>query len=220
MASRFVPRVFNQTRGYASQAAIRPPIQLEGLAGKYASAAYVSALTRGEKNLAKLESDLKYFNDVLKSDSQDATKLRTFLTNPTVTAEARSKTISDLLASQKGGADELTRNLFDALSENGRLGLSEKVIEDFLQLTSAHRGEVIITITSAKPLDKSITSRLESSLKGSQFATTAGAKSVKFDYKVNEALQGGFSIDLGDRSVDLSVANRVNKLNALLRESV
>ena len=61
--------------------------------GKYASAAYVSALTRGEKNLAKLESDLKYFNDVLKS----------------VTAEARSKTISDLLASQKGGADELTR---------------------------------------------------------------------------------------------------------------
>lgn len=40
---------------------------------------------------------------------------------------------------------------------------------------------------------------------------------MKFDYKVNEALQGGFSIDLGDRSVDLSVANRVNKLNALLR---
>jgi len=77
--------------------------------GKYASAAYVSALTRGEKNLTKLESDLKYFNDVLKSDSQDAVKLRTFLTNPTVTAEARSKTISDLLASQKGGADELTR---------------------------------------------------------------------------------------------------------------
>lgn len=41
-------------------------------------------------------------------------------------------------------------NLFSALSENGRLGLSEKVIEDFLQLTSAHRGEVIITVTSAK----------------------------------------------------------------------
>lgn len=126
--------------------------------GKYASAAYVSALTRGEKNLAKLESDLKFFNDVLKSESQDAAKLRTFLTNPTVSADVRIKTISDLLASQKGGADELTRyviatnssNLFAALSENGRLGLSEKVIEDFLQLTSAHRGEVIITITSAK----------------------------------------------------------------------
>jgi len=49
-----------------------------------------------------------------------------------------------------------TSNLFDALSENGRLGLSEKVIEDFLQLTSAHRGEVIITITSAKVCDSDL----------------------------------------------------------------
>lgn len=84
-------------------------------------------------------------------------------------------------------------------------------------MTSAHRGEVIITITSAKPLEKSISSRLESALKTSQFATTGGAKSVKFDYKVNSSLQGGMTVDLGDRSVDLSVANRVNKLNALLR---
>ena len=73
---------------------------------------------------------------------------------------------------------------------------------------------------SPQPLDKSVTSRLESALKGSQFATTAGAKSVKFDYKVNSSLQGGITVDLGDRSVDLSVANRVNKLNALLRESI
>ncbi|KAL4402823.1 ATP synthase F0 subcomplex subunit OSCP Atp5 [Malassezia pachydermatis] len=220
MAFRFVPRVLNQTRGYASQAAVRPPVQLEGIAGKYASAAYVSALKRSDKDLAKVESDLKYFNDILKGQSAEAAKLRTFLNNPTLSGEARSKAVSDILGMQKGGSDALTRNLFEALAENGRLNLSEKVIEGFLQLTSAHRGEVIITITSAKPLDKSITSRLESTLKSSQFATTNGAKSVKFDYKVNASLQGGLSVDLGDRSVDLSVANRVNKLNALLRESV
>lgn len=167
-----------------------------------------------------MESDLKYFNDVLKSDSPDAVKLRSFLTNPTVPAQTRTSTISELLSKQKGGADELTTNLFNTLSQNGRLGLSEKVIEGFLQLTSAHRGEVIITITSAKPLEKSISSRLESALKTSQFATTGGAKSVKFDYKVNSSLQGGMTVDLGDRSVDLSVANRVNKLNALLRDSI
>lgn len=134
MASRFVPRVFNQVcPSFFSRSRITdtpdswlrlagrypPPDPAGGPrwyvasqlthTGKYASAAFVSALTRGEKNLAKLESDLKYFNDVLKSGSQDATKLRTFLTNPTVSAEARSKTISDLLSSQKGGADELTR---------------------------------------------------------------------------------------------------------------
>ena len=52
------------------------------------------------------------------------------------------------------------------------------------------------------------------------YSVNNGAKSVKFDYKVNSSLQGGITVDLGDRSVDLSVANRVNKLNALLRESI
>ena len=48
--------------------------------GKYAMAAYTSALTKGEKNLSKVESDLRYFHDILKSDSPDASKLRSFLT--------------------------------------------------------------------------------------------------------------------------------------------
>ena len=68
----------------------------------------MSALTKSEKDLSKVESDLKYFNDVLKSDSPDAVKLRSFLTNPTVPAQTRTSTISELLSKQKGGADELT----------------------------------------------------------------------------------------------------------------
>ena len=32
-------------------------------------AAYTSALTKGEKNLSKVESDLRYFHDILKSTS-------------------------------------------------------------------------------------------------------------------------------------------------------
>merc|ERR1711974_462972 len=77
----------------ASQAAVRPPVQIEGLAGKYAMAAYTSALTKGEKNLSKVESDLRYFHDILKSDSPDASKLRSFLTNPTVSSQTRTTTV-------------------------------------------------------------------------------------------------------------------------------
>lgn len=111
----------------------------------------------------------------------------------------------------------LYSNLFNTLSQNGRLNLTEKVIDGFLELMNAHRGEVVVTITSAKPLDKSLTSRLESALKQSQYATTNGAKSVKFDYVVKSSIEGGLMVEFGGRSVDLTVANRVNKLNALLR---
>ena len=90
------------------------------------------------------------------------------------------------------------------------------MIGGFLELTGAHRGEVKIVITSAKPLDKSFASRLESTLKSSKYATTEGAKTTSFEFKVNPAIQGGLTVDLGDRTIDLSVASRVNKFNALL----
>lgn len=67
-----------------------------------------------------------------------------------------------------------------------------------------------------QPLDKSSTSRLESILKSSQFASS-GNKTVKFAYKVNPSVEGGIVVDLGERSVDLSVRSRVAKLNSLLR---
>ena len=91
------------------------------------------------------------------------------------------------------------------------------MIDDFLQLISAHQGEVAIQITSAKPLDKSTISRLESSLKQSQFASSSDVQKVKFEYRVNPSIQGGLEVHFGDRTVDLSVSSRVNKLNALLR---
>ena len=40
-------------------------------------------------------------------------------------------------------------NLFQVLAENGRLGDTEKVIEGFLSLMTAYRGEVEVTVTSA-----------------------------------------------------------------------
>ncbi|WFD04630.1 ATP synthase F0 subcomplex subunit OSCP atp5 [Malassezia obtusa] len=219
MASRFVPRVLSQTRGYASQtAAVRPPLQINTLSGRYASATFVAALTKGEKTLDKVTNDLKGFHEVLGSSSPDAVKLRTFLNNPTISSENKDQVFSALTS--KGGADEVTRNLFDTLSDNNRLAITEKVIDDFLQLISAHQGEVTIKVTSAKPLEKSAISRLESSLKSSQYATASDIKKVKFEYTVNPSIQGGLEVHFGDRTVDLSVSSRVNKLNALLRESI
>ena len=114
-------------------------------------------------------------------------------------------------------ASYLCSNLFDTLSDNNRLNLTEKVITDFMELISAHQGEVTIQVTSAKPLDKTASSRLESALKQSQFANSSDVKKVKFAYSVNPQIQGGLEVHFGDRTVDLSVSSRVNKLNTLLR---
>lgn len=41
-------------------------------------------------------------------------------------------------------------------------------------------------------------------------------QSVKFSYAVNPAILGGLIVDFGERSIDLSVSSRVNKLNAAI----
>lgn len=54
-----------------------------------------------------MTTDLKGFHEALGSNSPDAVKLRTFLTNPTISASNKDQVFSAL--STKGGADEITR---------------------------------------------------------------------------------------------------------------
>ena len=106
------------------------------------------------------------------------------------------------------------------LAENGRLSETEKVIDGFQDLMSAYRGEVEVTVTSATPLDKSMVSRIESALKGSQIASKGDGKSLRIVQKVNPAIQGGLVVDFAGNTVDLSVASKLNKLNALLQQGI
>lgn len=52
------------------------------------------------------------------------------------------------------------------LVENGRLDLTDSVIEKFNEILMAHRGEVQCSVKSAKPLDKSMEQEISNVLKG------------------------------------------------------
>ncbi|PWN54169.1 putative ATP5-F1F0-ATPase complex, OSCP subunit [Violaceomyces palustris] len=219
IASRIAPRFLQATRGYASQAGVRAPKILEGLPGKYASSAYVAALSKDAKTLEKVESDLKAVSAALAS--AEGAKLQSFISNPTLSAAEKTKGLEQLLSTGKSGKpDTITHNLFQVLAENGRLQDTEKVIEGFLELMSAYRGEVEVTVTSATPLEKSIVSRIETALKASQIAQSGNGKTLKIIQKVNPSIQGGLVVDFGGRTVDLSVSSKVNQLNNLLQQGI
>ncbi|PWN97319.1 putative ATP5-F1F0-ATPase complex, OSCP subunit [Tilletiopsis washingtonensis] len=213
VASRIAPRLAQATRGYATATSVRPPLTLNGLPGKYASSAFVAAANKDSKTLEAVEKDLRAVQAALAGP--DAAKLRDFIGNPTLPSKEKVAGLDKLLG---GKENTITRNLFEVLSANGRMQDTSKVIEGFMELMSAHRGEVVITVTSAAPLDKAHAERIEKALKGS--AAAAKGKSLKVNYKVSAAIQGGLQVDFGDRSVDLSVQSRVQKLNALLAQGI
>jgi len=191
-----------------------------GIALKYADAAYSAALSKSPQVLTKVHTELNAI-----SKSIEATpELKAFVTNPTLSVKDRNAGLPVLYARAEGtGAKkealtDITKNLFGLLSENGRLAETAGVIEGFNELVAKRKGELNIIVTSAVPLSRDILARLEAILKESQ--TARQAKSLNVTNKVNPSVLGGLIVDFGEKTIDLTISSRVNKLNNLLQESV
>ena len=121
---------------------VQTPIQVFGTEGRYATALY-SAATK-KKALDAVEKDLKKFSETLKKDG----RLADFLADPSIQKSLKAQGL--VSACDKLKMNELSKNLFLALAENGRFSLVEAVTTSFNTIMAAHRGEVVCEVTTAK----------------------------------------------------------------------
>ncbi|KOB76603.1 H+ transporting ATP synthase O subunit isoform 1, partial [Operophtera brumata] len=113
---------------------IKPPVQVFGLEGRYASALY-SAATKN-KTLDIVEKELSSFQKSIKADP----KLKEFIINPTHKRDLKVDALKHFAT--KTNLSATTGNLFGLLAENGRLNKLDAVINAFKIMMAAHRGEV------------------------------------------------------------------------------
>ncbi len=135
---------------------------------------------------------------------------------PVAGRNAKIEGINAILKNNK--YNEITVNLFTVLAENGRLDQSSKVMAAFDQLLRAHRGEVTVTVTSAKELDAKSLKQLTSTIQKSSLVDKDAKVSVVT--KVDPQILGGFIVEVGDKTVDMSVSSKITKLNRLLTETI
>lgn len=198
-------------RGYATSSKnVQPPVQLFGLDGSYASALF----TASAKN-SSIEDTEKSLNS-LKTLLQRDEKLLPILANPSLSSTEKKEVVDALVSASS--ADKIVGNLLKVMSENNRLPLIPDVISKFEILSSAHHGLVEATVTSAEPLDSRILGRLESALSKSKFV--GSGKTLKINNKVNPDILGGLIVEVGDRTVDLSISAKISRLNKLLTDTV
>ena len=154
------------------------------IASKYSKAVFGAALSKSPQILTKVHTELSNVSNAIKTNPG----IKNFVNNPTLSLQDRSKGLQEMFAKLEGTGgkkdliSDVTKNLFSVLSENGRLGEVENIIEDFSELVAQHKGELTVTVTSATPLGKEILARLETTLKQSQAARAA--KVVKIAKKV------------------------------------
>ncbi|KAJ1982759.1 ATP synthase F0 subcomplex subunit OSCP atp5 [Dimargaris xerosporica] len=199
-------------RSYATAASksVSVPLALHGIEGRYATALYTAAAKKN--TLDQVEQDLAKVQSTIDRDA----RVRQFLDNPIVGKRAKKQGIQQLAKGQNLSA--LTLNLLEVLAENSRTSETTKVISAYKSLMAAHRGELQVVVTSSKPLSSNHLNKLKNSLaKGN---LTAGAKSVNITNKVNPAIVGGLVIEFGDKTIDMSLAAKLAKLDKLLTDTI
>ena len=73
-------------------------------------------------------------------------------------------------------------------------------------------------LTMHQALDNKTLSRLEAAVTKSQYV--ANGQRLKVVSKVNPEIKGGLIVEIGDRTIDLSVSSKMAKMNKLLKDTL
>ncbi|XP_040517968.1 ATP synthase subunit O, mitochondrial isoform X3 [Gallus gallus] len=186
---------------------VKPPIQVYGLEGRYATALY-SAATK-QKKLEQVEKELGRVWTLLKDP-----KLASIVMNPHTKGTVKQKAVNDALAKEK--MTPITINLMNLLAENGRLRYTPGIVSAFGKIMSAFRGEVLCTVTTAQPLDEASLTELKSALNG----FLAKGEVLKLETKTDPSVLGGMIVNIGEKYVDMSTRSKIQKLTKIMKETV
>ncbi|XP_017055946.1 ATP synthase subunit O, mitochondrial [Drosophila ficusphila] len=181
----------------AAQATVKPPVQVFGLEGRYATALYSAASKLSQ--LDQVEKDLTALQATIRGDK----KLREYVTSPIINKKVMATALKE--ASEKLRFAPATANLLGLLADNGRLKKLDTVINAYKTIMAAHRGEVVCEVITAKPLDSSQSKQLEGALK----SFLKGNESLKITSRVDPSIIGGLIVSIGDKYVDMSIATKV-----------
>ncbi|OQV21548.1 putative ATP synthase subunit O, mitochondrial [Hypsibius exemplaris] len=209
--SRMAIRSFSSTAAVAQSAAqqlVRPPVPVFGVDGRYAAALFSAASK--QKELDKVERDLKVVGELLEKNKDVAEALK----SPILAKQDKRQIIQKL--AQQHQLSPLTLNVFNAMIDNNRLSLMPKILKTFATIMSAEHGEVLVTVTTAQPLDSSQEGHLQQVL---ERFTKKGQK-LNITKKVDAALIGGMVVSIGDRYVDMSTASKIKHYSKIIEETV
>ena len=147
-----------------------------------------------------LGKELDRAADTLRSSPE----LRNALENPVFSLEKR-KLIMDELA-RRLGLSKTVRNFIMLLLDKGRIAALPDIARAHRTLVDEHAGRVRATVTSARPLDPMLETRLKTALE-----KTSG-KTVIFEKREDPAILGGLVTQVGDTVYDGSVRTQLQQL--------
>lgn len=131
-------------------------------------------------------------------------ELRTALENPIFPIEKRRLVLDELV--RRLGVSHTVRNFVMLLLDKGRINALPDIARAHRTLVDEHAGRVRATVTSARPLDPMLETRLKSALEKSS------GKIVILEKREDPMIMGGLVTQLGDTVYDGSVRTQLQQL--------
>ena len=171
---------------------------------RYSRALFEIAKEAGE--LEKIELDITTFKSLIENNKD----LGNFVKNPTQSITNQNNIL--ILLSEKLNFTKNLKNFFLLLIQKRRIFFVSKIIDSFLKLCLRKRGELKASLISSKELSK-----LELENISKDLSTSMGS-TIKFDYKIDKDLIGGFKLQLGSFMIDTSIKNKLKKFEQKMLE--
>jgi F-type H+-transporting ATPase subunit delta len=177
-------------------------IVLSKVAVPYAEA--LLDLAKSNDSLKETTNDMNIVSQFLANSSD----LKKFLGNPLITKDAKKNVVKDILGEQIDGS---TLKFLFLLVERGRIEILESIAQKFLELSFKQESIEIAKITSSIQLSAQQQKDIAEKLK-----VITGAKQIKLALKVDPALIGGFTIEIGSQMIDTSIRGQLKQISSLL----
>ena len=168
-----------------------------------AASRYVKSLLQlaVEKNvLDEVHQDMLLFSKVVKESKQ----FELLLESPIIKHDRKRDILKAVF---KGKVNDLTFAIFDILTRKNREPLLPAIARQFHTEYNEYKQIGKATVTTAVPLDEALRAEIRSLVQ-----QLSKKNSVDLTEKIDQAMIGGFVLDVGDRQIDASLKSKLKSL--------
>ena len=170
---------------------------------------------------AKSLADIALKNNAMDATLQDMklvlgacksiSELRQLLRSPIIKTKKKIKIIQEIFSSR---ISVTTLNFIEMITVKKREAFLQTIAESFIVIYKRINQIETVTVTSVNPLEQDYKERLIAEVK------KTGCKKVELIEKTSSDLIGGVIIKYGDKQIDASIKNKINRLKKTLSKNI
>ncbi len=175
------------------------------LAARYAKSVLDLSVEKGQ--LEAVYSDMQFMRDLCRS-SRDFVSL---LKSPIIKADKKDKILDAITA---GKVNVITATFNKLLVNKGRESYLPEIAEAFIRQYKDLKDIYTVKLTTATPVSEELKSSIVDKIR-----TGSSMKNIELNSEVDEAIIGGFILEIGDKLVDASIAYDLNNVRKQFRNN-